>query len=612
LPGPEDPLRSALERLAPPADPAGAYERIVEKKIRRQIYRRLQAAALTVVVLAGTVGGTFALARVFQRDSGHKIAGGPIDNGTIVFVTNRNPPSQLPDYTMYRMDPDGTNLVQVTRQPIRSETVRLSGDSSQIAYSRGVGEGRGEIVIANADGSDQRVLTSLDDPQAPSWSPDGTRIAFFTGLGVDIYVMPVDGGGPTQLTNPPSDCGDISPVWSPSGDMIAFVRDCDGRGFSDVYIMNADGSDSRSVTDGHMRIIPPLSWSPDGKRIAFSVWAKDRRQIALIDLDRSGFQTLTTEGDNSSPAWSPSGKQIAFTSNRDGNQEIYVMSANGTGQRNLTNTPIDELAPSWQPVPIVIVPPSGPPTGSLSPSPPPSESTSPSPNPDCVGAKSVSSGDFDGDELRDTATVGPATCLPPAPPPPEGTADYSVGVIYGDGREVAYPITSCQSVCQSLFTTDLNADGIDELFIVVDQGASTSFLSVFELQNGETSGGLPTTVGLPGAPGFPTDQPAVFEYGGSVTHQGYVTCQTAKERVGEVVATTVALNGQQTEWRAHETVFTFAVIHGDGVPVPLFTVVSTSDYMQAFDPTGKQPFRPAGRACWDQGTSPSSSPGSVP
>lgn len=59
-------LRKALRQAAEPADPAGAYERILEKKIRRGIMRRMQIVALAVVVLAGTAGGTFALARALS------------------------------------------------------------------------------------------------------------------------------------------------------------------------------------------------------------------------------------------------------------------------------------------------------------------------------------------------------------------------------------------------------------------------------------------------------------------------------------------------------------------------------------------------------------------
>jgi hypothetical protein len=217
------------------------------------------------------------------------------------------------------------------------------------------------------------------------------------------------------------------------------------------------------------------------------------------------------------------------------------------------------------------------------------------------------SGDFDGDGLADRPVVGLARCLPPASPPPEGTADYSVEVRYGDGRDITYPITACQSVCQAFAVGDVNDDGIDELFIMVDQGASSSFLAVFELQDEETSGGEATTVGLPDAPGFPVDEPALFEYGGSVTHQGFVTCVTPEvggpEVLGlrDLLSTTAQLNHDQTEWEAHETEFTFDVTQNEGVPYTKLQVVSTRDYAEPFDPTGDQPFVPLGDSCWSAG-----------
>jgi hypothetical protein len=243
--------------------------------------------------------------------------------------------------------------------------------------------------------------------------------------------------------------------------------------------------------------------------------------------------------------------------------------------------------------------------------PSPSPSPTPSPSDICKSSLTVVNGDFDGDGLTDTATVGPAECLPPAPPPAEGTTDYSVNVAYGDGRDATWPIMGCQSVCQGLGVADLNGDAIDELFVVVDEGSSAGFLSSYELQTGETARGEATTVALPGAPGFPTDQPAVFEYGGSVTHQGYVTCQNSDPGGQQLIATTVELNKEQTEWLAHETVFTFAVVQGDGVPVPKFTVVSTRDYTAKFDPSGQTVFQPTGTQCLSSdlgATSPTPSP----
>jgi len=72
LPDPDDRLKQGLERLAAPADPSGAYERIVEKKVSRRIMRRMEVAGLAMVVLAGTIGGTFALARVFRTAPSHR------------------------------------------------------------------------------------------------------------------------------------------------------------------------------------------------------------------------------------------------------------------------------------------------------------------------------------------------------------------------------------------------------------------------------------------------------------------------------------------------------------------------------------------------------------
>ncbi len=60
---------------------------------------------------------------------------------------------------------------------------------------------------------------------------------------------------------------------------------------------------------------------------------------------------MTDVGYNSAPAWSPDGKRIAFVSQRDGNNEIYVMSADGSGQENLTQHPDMDTLPSWQVLP---------------------------------------------------------------------------------------------------------------------------------------------------------------------------------------------------------------------------------------------------------------------
>ena len=88
--------------------------------------------------------------------------------------------------------------------------------------------------------------------------------------------------------------------------------------------MNADGSDSRLITDRVMEVGEP-AWSPDGEKIAFTVgrggtigFDRPVSNIYVINIDGSGLTQLTRDsGMNGNANWSPDGKQIAFSSNRD-------------------------------------------------------------------------------------------------------------------------------------------------------------------------------------------------------------------------------------------------------------------------------------------------------
>ena len=91
------------------------------------------------------------------------------------------------------------------------------------------------------------------------------------------------------------------------------------------------------------------SWSPDGKRLAFSAGPALQHQIYVIDVDGGGARRLTSGEQNRWPAWSPDGRSIVFMSDRDGQGELYVMNVDGSSQRRLTRTPVHEFAPVWSP-----------------------------------------------------------------------------------------------------------------------------------------------------------------------------------------------------------------------------------------------------------------------
>jgi Tol biopolymer transport system component len=181
----------------------------------------------------------------------------------------------------------------------------------------------------------------------PSWSPDGTRIVFFSHRdnNKEIYVMNADGSNQIRLTHNLSLDG--APSWSPDGKKIVFDSDRDGN--FEIYVMNADGSNQKRLTDNPTDDNYP-SWSPDGTRIAFHSNRDGNMDIYTLRVD-SLDQTRLTENPapDALPSWSPDGQKIAFLSARDGNNEIYTMNADGSDQTRLTDNPTLDLYPAWSP-----------------------------------------------------------------------------------------------------------------------------------------------------------------------------------------------------------------------------------------------------------------------
>jgi Tol biopolymer transport system component len=273
-------------------------------------------------------------------------------------------------------NPDGSQAREVFAEDDAAtfEAAFSPVNAGALAFTRATEQPFSEEIFLGdlASGQVRRLTNTKNASIAPTFSPDGARIAFFSVRrprgnrppGRErIVVMNLDGSGRRLLT--PKNRSSFDPDFSPDGTRIAYNESRPvGRSGVDnrLMVMNVDGSGRRPVTAyGRRREINP-KWLPDGTGLVFE--SLNRRSlksdIELIGPDGSGRRpVLATPAFETNPVPSPDGTRIVFTSDRDRRGptrlgpgfEVYTMKLDGTDIVRLTANNERDGFPDWQRLP---------------------------------------------------------------------------------------------------------------------------------------------------------------------------------------------------------------------------------------------------------------------
>ncbi|MDT3677928.1 MAG: Tol-Pal system beta propeller repeat protein TolB [Burkholderiaceae bacterium] len=278
---------------------------------------------------------------VFERITGEK----GIFSTRIAFVSK-----QGTRFKLNVADWDGENVVSPLTSPEPIISPSWSPDGTRIAYVSF--ESKKPVVYVHTLSTGQRVPVAnfKGSNSAPAWSPDGRTLAVaLTRDGLSqIYLIDADGSGtPRRLTTSPGI--DTEPAFAPDGKALYFTSDRGGS--PQIYRMPLDGGAPARVTFGSSYNVSPRV-SPDGRLLAYVTRRDGRFLVAVRDLAGSGQETTLSEtGREESPSFAPNSRWVMFATQINGRDSLVAITVDGRVRQRLTSSAGDIREPTWGPFP---------------------------------------------------------------------------------------------------------------------------------------------------------------------------------------------------------------------------------------------------------------------